>query len=249
MSTDAKNEGRSNTIEIEIEVPVEVAQEDRPAFESAMTEFLFGKDRVRPELHEALIKEGIDIKRLATLSEGEPLSVCPTPGALEFRPTPALAAWGRKHGIGFTQGGRLMIAFNYDAAPKSEGSDARTLRVNLGLPDAIPRDDSEALGDATRALFGDCALSPRAQEYLLAHGVDLVEFSGRYAERLEGGAIPSTTRVSAAAAATLARHGFDTDRIGRIRVDSIRGMRPDLAEMSRIDDPWTKTVWSKTTCC
>lgn len=249
MSADAENKGRVDTIEIEIDVPVEVAKEDRAEFESAMIEFLFGKDRVRPELHEALIREGIDIKRLATLSEGEPLSVCPTPGALEFRPTQALAAWGRKHGVGFTQGGRLMIAFNYDPAPKRRDSDARTLRVNLGLPDAVPKDDAEALGDVTRALFGDCALSPRAQDYLLAHGVDLVEFSGRYAERLDGGAMPATTRVSPRAAATLARHGFDTDRIGRIQVDSIRGMRPDLAEMSRIDDPWTKTVWSKTTCC
>lgn len=241
----------NNSIEVEIVVPAAVKVDDRERFEALMVEFLFGHDRVRPELEEPLKRRGVDLKRLASLSEGQSLGVCPTPGAHEFIPTPELARWGGRHGVDFTGGGRVYVTFDYEKGRATSGED-RTLRINLGLPPALEKlaqgDAVEVLGGVTRALFGDCDLSAPAQDYLRAFGIDLVDFAAQNAKLLDGGRMPATTRVRPAVAELLNASGFSVDRIGSIEVDAIRGLSGRVGALADAD-PWTKAIWSKATCC
>lgn len=229
-------------------MPVRVPEEERERFESAMIDFLFGYDRLRPDLEEAVSKRGVDTKRLASLCAPEPLGVCPTPGAREFIPPPALTRLAAERGFTFTRGGRVFVHFNYEHHAEGRAAPEQTLEVNLGLPPGFVGAEearSDVVGEVTRALFGDCQLPARAQDYLRAHGVDVVELATE-SRAGPGEAVPPTTRVRPGVEQVLNELGFRIDRHGQFAVNSIR----DLARLSKAgDDPWTKTIWSKTTCC
>jgi len=230
----------SSSFHVEVVVPAKVPEKERPAFEQAMVAFLFGHDRIRSELEPALKARGVDIKRLASLSGPEPLGVCPVPGALEFIPTPRLAKLALEKGISLTDGGRIHLSFNYEKYAH-RASTEKALEVNLGLPDAFAKEDSISEDDVsgvTRALFGDCQLAQRAQAYLLAHGVDLVEIAATHKAELRNGMIPPTTRVRPEVAQILQAHGFNTDTIGQLKV------KGNITALVKDD-----AAWSKTTCC
>lgn len=233
----------SNQIIVEVKVPVKIAPEDRCEFERAITTFMFGYDRVRPELHAALKKHGVDINQLASLSAPENISVCPTPNALEFIPSEQLIKIGKKHGTDFTKGGELMVSFDYDAVGECEFT-GETLDLRLGLPDGFKDISDDEIGNITRVLFGDCQLAKKAQDYLRTHGVDLVEIAAEKSMALQDGKVPPTSRVRPEVAETLDRFGLNTDRLGQINIGSSEDLN---TLMEGIGDP--RVMWKKTTCC
>jgi hypothetical protein len=240
---------KANAIEVQVVVPAKVKEADREKFEAVMLDFLFGHDRIRPELSAALEKHGVCVNTLAKLSEPETLGVCPTPDTLEFVPGPNMMSLAKRNGLDLTAGGRVFVTFDYEA--RAAGASDNVLYVNLGLPSAFAKEGAtiqkDTLGEVTRALFGDCQLSARAQDYLRAHGVDLVEFAADNKALLDGGQIPVTSRVRPETAKVLDELGINTDRLGQIEVGSIHDIRDSIGSLA--DDPWTKTVWSRTTCC
>lgn len=231
----------TNVIQIEVLVPVAVADQDRPRFEQAMVDFLFGSDQVRPELREELGRAGVDLNSLAALCQPARLGVCPTAGALEFVPSQKLMTVCKRHGIDLTAGGVVMVAFGYDAyASKPKPPDR--LEVNLLVPDAVMGDvgkSAELMADISEALFGDCALPPAAQAYLRAHGVDLADVAARSVDRLGGPDVPFTSRVSPLVHKYLTEKGFNVDQYGRFEV----------SEVGRAGLPDGGLMWEKTTCC
>ncbi len=209
----------SASFHVEVVVPALVPEKERATFERAMVAFLFGHDRVRPELEPALKARGVDIKRLASLSGPEPLGVCPSPGALEFVPSPRLAKVASDKGINLTNGGKVNLTFNYDKYAH-KASTEKALEINLSLPGSFAKAGSvsdDDVNDVSRALFGDCQLSQRAQNYLLAHGVDLVEIAATHKAELRNGMLPPTTRVRPEVAQILGSQGFNTDIIGQLK--------------------------------
>ncbi|WP_446210312.1 hypothetical protein [Micromonospora sp. IBSANI012] len=237
-TTDA---GTTNVIQIEVLVPVAVADQDRARFEQAMVDFLFGSDQVRPELREELARAGVDLNSLAALCLPARLGVCPTAGALEFVPSEKLMTVCKRHGIDLAAGGAVMVAFDYDAyASKPKPPDR--LEVNLLVPDAVTdvvADSAELTADISEALFGDCTLPPAAQAYLRAYGVDLADVAARSVDRLGGPDVPFTSRVSPLVHRYLTEKGFNVDQYGRFEVSRVgRAGLPDGGLM-----------WEKATCC
>ncbi|MFD5552718.1 hypothetical protein ACFWIA_02630 [Streptomyces sp. NPDC127068] len=230
-------------IQIEVLVPVDVPAEKRARFEHSLARFLFGNDRVRPELRTALTDAGIDFNHLATLSEQRPLGLCPSPGAVEFVPTERLARVCREHGIDLTSGGCALMTFGYGAYEgKQQPPDA--LEIDIRLPRGAERDvaaSPELTRDLVTALFGDCQLPEAARAYLRTHGVDLGEVAARNADALGGPEVPFTSRVSPEIHHYLKTNGFDVDRYGRFDVRAVDRTTTEL--------PNGGAAWSKTTCC
>ena len=234
----------ATNLQVTIQVPVEVEEPERAAFERALVEFLFGRDHIRAELAGPLAERGVDVNQVARLADGQALGVCPTPDALEFVPSERVARAAREYGVDLTSGGRVFLSFDYDSA-KGEGS-GDALRIELGLSGGFAgRVDDEFTRDVVHALFGDCQLSPQAQDYLRAHGVDLSEVASENADLLRGGEVPPTTRVSPQIAKILDARGFATDRFGRFDVTTIRDLEPE----GTIDPDSAGISWSKATCC
>lgn len=231
----------TNVIQIEVLVPIAVADKDRARFEQAMVDFLFGSDQVRPELREALAKTGVDFNHLAALSQPPQLGVCPSAGAQEFIPSEKLVMVCKRHGIDLTAGGSVMVGFSYDAYA-SKPTPLDRLEVNLQLPEAVDgivADSAELTADITEALFGDCELAAPAQAYLRAHGVDLKEIAARNVERLGGPKVPFTSRVSPQVHRYLVGKGFNVDQYGRFEVNTVGHVVP----------PDGGLMWEKATCC
>jgi hypothetical protein len=235
----------SNTdLQVTIHVPVDVEEPERERFESALVAFIFGRDHIRSELAEPLAARGVDVRQVARLAAQQPLGVCPTANALEFVPTERVAQVAAEHGVDLTAGGRVFVVFDYDAYADGKAPDDQ-LQIELGLRGGIGEaldDPEEFTADVVRALFGDCQLSVAAQDYLRAHGVDLVEIAAEHRDKLEDGRIPATTRVSPQVAAILNARGFETDRFGRFAVKTIR-------DVETIEPQGSDLAWSKTTCC
>ena len=230
----------ANVIQVEVLVPVAVPDDERARFEQAMVLFVFGPDRVRPELREDLAASGVDFNQLAELSQSPRLGICPSPGALEFVPSSSLVEVCRRHGIDLTTGGSVVVSFDYDAYTSGRPP-ADQLEITLDLPGGV-RDDvtsQDATADVVRALFGDCQLAAPAQAYLRAHGVDLTEVAARNVDRLGGADVPFTSRVSPEVHAYLAERGFALDQFGQFGVRSV-GERATVR---------ARSAWSKTTCC
>ncbi|WP_329619455.1 hypothetical protein OG357_02180 [Streptomyces sp. NBC_01255] len=229
-------------VQIEVLVPVDVPAGRRARFELSLARFLFGNERVRPELSEALAQEGIDFNHLASLAAREPLGICPSPGAVEFVPSDKLAEVCRRHGIDLTSGGCALMTFTYDAYDgKERPSDA--LEINIKLPGSGARDIAESdelTADVATALFGDCRLSERARAYLRTHGVDLEAIAANNRGLLGGDGVPFTSRVSPEIHDYLRESGFDVDRFGRFDVREVDGAD---------NDALLPSSWSKTTCC
>lgn len=228
---------RSNDIVIEIQVPVAVEQASRPEFEKAAADFLFGFDRVRPELAQALNAKGLDVRQLQRLSVPERVGACVTPDAHEFIPDDTLADYCASRRISLTEGGKVGFLFRYDDGV--EGStDTLNMRVSLGEEELPP----ELLGSVVHALFGDCGLAANAQKFLRANGVDIVQFARSNEALLPSRDTPMTTRVGPDTEALLNRLGFSTDKFGKLRVVSSKSVDIDAAMDQGIG-------WSKTTCC
>lgn len=210
----------SYSIVVEALIPFEVPPEQRHDFETAVVEFLTGRDRLRPELAAAVQKRGVDVKQLAKLTMPRLMGLCPTPGALEFVPGPELAKIAHRQGLSFTSGGKLGIEFKYAPDAKAPHD---ALRINLRIPSELAKHlTGTAAGEIVTALFGDCELPQAVQDYLAAHGVDLNEIiraEWKHAEK-----IPPTTRVSPETAARLKKHGFNTEQYGQIKVLSISAL-------------------------
>lgn len=235
MSATAEPASPTDGLVVEVLLPLDVDEAERAEFEQAMVSFMFGSDRIRPELREDLQAAGIDFNQLAALSRKPDIGVCPSPGATEFIPTQHLVQVCREHGIPLTEGGTVHLAFRY-----GQSSPGDTLQVRLGLPGALGRaaEDDDTAADVVRALFGDCQLAEPAQAYLRAHGVDVTEVAARNVERLGGPEVPFTSRVSPRVHDYLNRRGFNVDQFGRFDVTGV------LDPGDRIGIAWTKT-----TCC
>jgi hypothetical protein len=230
-------------VQIEVLVPVDVPVERRARFEQSLARFLFGNERVRPELSDALEKEGIDFNHLASLSTPEPLGVCPSPGAVEFVPSDRLAEVCRRHGIDLTSGGCALMTFEYGSY-EGEKQPYDALEINIKLPGGSDRDiaaSADLTADVVTALFGDCRLSEPARAYLRTHGVDLEAIAARHQDVLGGADVPFTSRVSPEIHHYLKESGFNVDQFGRF----------DVREVSRTDIERCNggAPWSKTTCC
>ena len=230
--------GAENIITIQVQVPVDVPDNEKTAFEDAVTSFIFGYDRLRPEIEAALKYQGIDVNTLARLSEPERLGVCPTPGALEFVPGGELMELTKKAGINLTNGGAIHVAFNYDAYAGKK-YDGESLELLIELPDALGDVTDEDVGIVTQAFFGNCQLSRRAQDYLRAHNVDLVEVAAT-AMKGSQGSKPVTVRVRRDVERTLAKFGLNADQSGRLTVSTSK-------DQSILGDE--TIMWKKTTCC
>jgi hypothetical protein len=208
----------SPVIVVEVLVPSDIAADQRARFEEGAVEFLFGPDRLRPELVDAIRKRGVDPNVLATLSEQQRLSVCPTPGALEFVPGPELTKLAAERGLKFTDGGEVRVEFNYAQAGKMNAA-SNVLYVNLRLPHGMAAEMTrEATAELVRALFGDCRIPGRVQDYLRAQGIDLVNLAAGHSDSFRRGQVPPTTRVRPEVADSLKRCGFDVDQFGRLEV-------------------------------
>jgi hypothetical protein len=235
----------TNVIQIEVLVPVSIPDQERARFEQAMVAFIFGADRVRPELREDLAAAGVDFNHLAALSQNPRIGVCPSPGALEFIPSDHLVEVCKRHGIDLTSGGSVLVGFTYDAYTDSPAPSDQ-LEVNLKLPGAVrleAADASDLTADIVRALFGDCQLAATAQAYLRAHGVDLTEVAARNVDRLGGSEVPFTTRVNPDVHRYLSERGFNIDQFGRFGVNSIDQIGDQIGTLP------DGLAWSKTTCC
>ncbi len=230
-------------VQIEVLVPVAVPAKRRARFEQSLARFLFGNERVRPELRDALEEEGVDFNHLASLATPPPLGLCPSPGAVEFVPSDRLAEVCRRHGIDLTSGGSALMTLvydTYDSGKKPPG----TLEINIKLPAGTGRDVAASDGltaDVATALFGDCRLSEQARAYLRTHGVDLEAIAARCQDRLGGADVPFTSRVSPEIHDYLRQSGFDVDRFGRFDVREVSDAATTL--------PDGGAAWSKTTCC
>lgn len=238
---------QSSTIVIEVLIPGEIPEDRRAKFESAVLQFLFGADRLRPELAEAVREHGADPNHLAFLSAREKIGVCPDPDAHEFIPGPILSRLAAERGLSFTRGGSVCIEFSYDSKFRHAPN---TLTVNLRLAPGLATEITrEATAELVGSLFGDCQLSVRAQEYLRAHGIDLVELAAEHHKVLRMGHLPPTTRVRPEVAALLNEHGFNVDQFGRLEVSTI----DDLRETDMLDEAGMpqgpRMQWTKTTCC
>lgn len=232
-----------NHVVVEVSVPIPVPKAQRPEFEKAMVNFLFGHDRLRPELEGVVQKRGVNIDKLATLSVPDRLGLCPTEDALEFVPSRALADLAKKLGISLVAGGSLSVRFDYDTSSTSDSS-RRSIEIRLGLPETLTNDDtfsSETLGDIAEALFGGCELTAKAAAYLRAHGIELDTLASENAEILNGGEIPPTTRVDPKTAEALSAVGFRTDLLGLMDVRTIRDVAGEGKEV--------RMQWSRRTCC
>ncbi len=232
----------ANIIQIEVLVPARVDREACERVEDMMIDFMFGSDRVRPELREDLSAAGVDFNHLAELSQNPRIGVCPSPGAREFIPSEHLVRVCAAHGIDLTSGGSVIVTFNYDAyADETEPTDQ--LEVNLTLPAGVGGEVTESadlVADIVRALFGDCQLPAPAQAYLRTHGVDLTEVVARNVDRLGGPDKPFTSRVSPEVHRLLTEAGFALDQFGQFSVKSVT----ESASLAR-----SCGAWSKTTCC
>ena len=228
-----------HTITLEVRVPIAVDEGKRAKFEDAMTNFILGHDRIRPELHDALVERGVDIKRLNELSTPEKLGVCRSKDAMEFIPTPELVGIGNRAGIDFRAGGKLNIEFDYS---NSNASSTDVLEMKLQLPSSIEGVASGQVGNIMRSLFGDCHLSVRAQDYLLAHGIDIADLAAQNIASLGNGSVPPTARVDKSVADTLDQFGLNTARLGKIQVTAMAGDEAPL----NANPPM---AWRKTTCC
>jgi hypothetical protein len=218
----AKEIVMTNKIVVEVLVPKDVPAQERPQFEAAIVEFLFGVDRPRAEVAAALAIKGINPNGLATTFRKPVLGLCPDPDALEFVPGPALTKMAASKGMAFVGGGSVELEFQYDLASKmTYPPDA--LYVNLKVPKEIAQDIThEVEGEIAQALFGDCDITATAQSYLRAHGIaNLMDVSGA---ALKGRAVPPTTRVSAAAAARLRRGGLNVDQFGKLEVHRVTAL-------------------------
>ncbi|MFF3734282.1 hypothetical protein ACFYXM_29260 [Streptomyces sp. NPDC002476] len=237
-----KTQGTS-VIRIEVLVPIPVPVEQRARFEQSLARFLFGSDRVRPELRDALTAEGVDFNHLAALSQRPSLGVCPSPGAVEFVPTERLAEACKRHGIDLTSGGCVLVSYTYDAYEGTQPP-SNSLEIRLKLPAGIDKDisdSSDLTQDVVTALFGDCRLPEQARAYLRTHGVDLEAIASRNAVALGGPDVPFTSRVSPEIHRFLNESGFNVDQYGKFDVREVAQTTTEL--------PNGGAAWSKTTCC
>ncbi|MFE6051812.1 hypothetical protein ACFQ6N_13725 [Kitasatospora sp. NPDC056446] len=229
----------TNVIQIIVFVPVSIPDDQRSTFEQALGQFLFGFDRVRPELREPLAAVGVDFNHLALLSQKPQIGVCPSPGALEFIPSDAVAEVCRRHGIELTSGGTVQVGFTYDTYGDSRTPPSDALEIKLKLPRVVYQEASDSPGlvaDIVEALFGDCQLAEPARAYLRAHGVNLTEIAAHNVKRLGGPNVPFTSRVSPEVHSYLAETGFNLDQFGRFDVKSVAQVNAGVS-------------WTKATCC
>lgn len=228
----------TNVIQIEVLVPVEVPIAERSVFEQAMVEFIFGADRVRPELNEALTAAGVDVNHLAALSQTPVVGVCPSPGALEFIPSQRVVEVCKSSGIDLTSGGSVQVGFSYEAfVDKPAPSDE--LLIDLKLPHSVVSTASESpemVADIVEALFGDCQLAAPAQAYLRAHGIELTELAAHNVDRLGGPEVPFTSRVNPDVHRYLEENGINVNQVGRMGVNSTAAINGGV-------------TWTKATCC
>ncbi|MFF8835693.1 hypothetical protein [Streptomyces sp. NPDC015130] len=232
-------------VQIEVLVPVDVPDGQRARFEQSLARFLFGNERVRPELSGVLAEHGVDFNHLATLAAREPLGICPSPGAVEFVPSEKLAEVCRRHDIDLTSGGCALMTFTYGAYDGEDGKErpSDALEINIKLPGSSAQDiagAAELTEDVATALFGDCRLSERARAYLRTHGVDLEAIAADNRALFGGDDVPFTSRVSPEIHDYLRNSGFDVDRFGRFDVRQVDGAD---------EDALLPSSWSKTTCC
>jgi hypothetical protein len=219
MATKYKPE--TNVIVVEVMAPHDVPEDDRDDFEDAVISFLFGSERVRPELHEELSKRGVDLNTLASLCAETPLAVCPDPDARPFLPGPELVKLAASKGLKFTEGGCVRVEFDYCEAGRAS-LNAGALNIKLRLPYGLAREvTGEHTAAIAHALFGDCNLPLPAQQYLLAHGVHLEELARGVHESFRRGHLPPTSRVSPEVGERLRRHGLDVDQFGRLEVAEV----------------------------
>lgn len=229
----------TNVIQIIVFVPISIPVDERATFEQALGEFLFGFDRVRPELQEDLTAAGVDINHLAMLSRNPQIGVCPSPGALEFVPTDHLAEVCKRHGIDLTSGGSVQLGFKYDTYHGGGQPPSDALEIKLKLPRVVLQEaeaSSDLVEDIVRALFGDCQLAEPAKAYLRAHGVDLKEVAARNVDRLGGPKVPFTSRVNPEVHSYLSEQGFNVDQLGRFDVNAMAVVNAGVS-------------WTKATCC
>lgn len=211
----------ANKVVVQVLVPQDVPANERPDFEAAAVEFLFGADRPRSDLHQELVQRGVNLNGLAAASRAPALGVCPDPEAHQFIPSLALAKHAAGAGASLTTGGSIKVEFEYDQAQKMTYPHD-VLYVNLSVPHQVAAGLTDELtGHLASALFGDCALPRAAQAYLAAYGVDLDEVAHAVGGGFRTGAIPPTTRVSAASAASLKKAGLNTDQFGKIEIRSV----------------------------
>ncbi|WP_042433372.1 hypothetical protein [Streptacidiphilus anmyonensis] len=237
MTTTGAN--ATNVIQIIVYVPVNIPDDQRSTFEQKVGDFLFGSDRVRPELREALEAEGVDFNHLALLSQQPAIGLCPSPGALEFVPSERVAEVCQRHGIDLTSGGSVQVGFKYDVYDGDRNPPSDALEIMLKLPRIVHQeasDSAELVADIVRALFGDCQLAAPAQAYLRAHGINLTEIAARNVDRLGGADVPFTSRVSPEVHSYLSERGFNLDQMGRFDVNAVAVVNAGV-------------TWTKATCC
>ncbi|WP_042389787.1 hypothetical protein [Streptacidiphilus melanogenes] len=237
MTTTGAN--ATNVIQIIVYVPVNIPDDQRSTFEQKVGDFLFGSDRVRPELREDLEAAGVDFNHLALLSQKPAIGLCPSPGALEFVPSERVAEVCKRHGIDLTSGGSVQVGFKYNVYDNDRKAPADALEIMLKLPRAVYQeasDSAELVADVVQALFGDCQLAAPAQAYLRAHGIDLTEIAARNVDRLGGADVPFTSRVSPEVHSYLSERGFNLDQMGRFDVNAVAVVNAGV-------------TWTKATCC
>ena len=225
-----------NAITVEVQVPVDVPSGQKHEFINAVVEFLLGRDRIRPEFTRDLEAAGVDLRQLATLSDTHKIGVCSDPDALEFVPDETLMELAKKKKLDLTSGGNLRIHFNFDA---KKVKDPKKLELILKLPENVGAVNEKQLGSIVQALFGDCELSSRAQEYLHVHKISLTDLERKHAKALADGEKPLTSRVSPEVGEFLAKFGLRTDQYGDLVVTS-----EGIAK--RVEGA---IAWSRRTCC
>lgn len=215
----------SHTIVVEVIVPTHIPEEGRAQFEDDIASFLFGVDRPRPDLIEALRTRGVSAHALATTLSNDGLrALCPEPDALAFVPGPELMRAAGAAGKAFTEGGAVRLHFDYNA--KKGAGASNVLDVRLRVPHGLAQHLSEAAtGELVTALFGDCALPANTNDFLAAHGVDLEKFAGEVSPKYLSGELPPTTRVSPTVAKRLNAVGVNVEQYGKLRVVEVMESR------------------------
>ncbi len=233
---------KHSTLIIDVAVPLTVNKKNLASFEKAFVEFFMGYDRVRPEIENLLTEQGVDVKKLASLSKPEKLGLCVSPRAFEFAPSLKLKTFAKNKGLDLSSGGKIEFKFLYDK--KGNGDDEKELTVNFRLPALEENLSEEITGEIVQSLFGNCELPEKAENYLNERGINLTNLAARLAKFNEG-EIPPTTRVSEKVASVLNDSGFNTEIFGKLKVTSIFDIESQVAAIN----PLSPVMWEKSTCC
>jgi hypothetical protein len=215
------NKSTGSHFAVEVLVPTDVASKERAEFEEGVVEFLFGPDRIRPELVAALKSSGVDTDKLEALYKVETVlatAVCPSPDDFAFVPGPELLKIAATNGVSFTGGGSVRVLFTY-ARPGDVKLPTDELHVRVHVPKGMASSlTPEATGELVQGLMGDCQLPKGVQQFLAAHKVELAELARRTGGKFQHGRVPPTTRVRPEVEKRLRDMGFDTAQFGQLKV-------------------------------